>query len=691
MAQSERTSESHRLNRLAGEKSPYLLQHATNPVDWYPWGDEAFARARETDRPVFLSIGYSTCHWCHVMARESFEDPEVASSLNETFVSVKVDREERPDVDAVYMEVCQALTGAGGWPLTIIMTPDKVPFFAATYLPPRSRNGRIGVVELCARVRELWATERGVLLEAGRQIVESLRQGAPSGGEDVDRGLFDAAFRELSRRFDERHAGFGSAPKFPTPHVLVFLLTYWARTGNVRARSMVERTLEAMRGGGIYDQVGFGFHRYSTDERWLVPHFEKMLYDQASHLIAYSEAWRATNTPLFGDTAREIATYVTRDLANPDGGFAAAEDADSEGQEGRFYLWTAEELRAPLPEEDARLAMEVFGVRPEGNFDPHSRLNVLSLHRPLAAVAAREGLSLAALRARLEEVRSALFRHRQTRVRPHRDDKVLTDWNGFMIAALAQAAVALGEPAFAQAAATAASFVLHALRRPDGRLLHRYRAGEAAIEGFADDYAYLTWGLLALYEATFEERWLSEARALTEVLWSDVAHDEGGLSMTPRHAEALPLRPQRVYDGAMPSATSVTLANLVRLGALTGEERFVDRAHRLARASAPWVRRSPADHAHFLTALQGLLDPPPVVRVVGARSDPRTMGLIHAARRLFIPGLAMVLHPPEAREEAPRGLPAPAAYVCVDGRCLPPIETPQEEVRVLEESRPRRD
>jgi uncharacterized protein YyaL (SSP411 family) len=485
-------------NRLAVEKSPYLLQHAGNPVDWEPWGEEAFERARHEDRPVFLSIGYSTCHWCHVMERESFEDPDTARLLNEAFVCVKVDREERPDVDAVYMTVCQMLTGHGGWPLTIVMTPDREPFFAATYIPRKSVAGRIGLVDLVPRIRALWDERRGDILRSAAGIREALARATelPEGAE-TGVAAMESAFRALRARFDPLQGGFGGAPKFPSPHNLLFLLRYADRTGEAAAREMVDLTLRRMRAGGIFDQLGHGFHRYSTDARWLLPHFEKMLYDQALLALACGEAAAALGSAEHARTAREVLGYVLRDLRDPAGGFHSAEDADSEGEEGRFYVWTEAELAEALDDEaDRLLAKAWFGVERAGNFADEATgrrtgANVLHLTGTPAETAVRAGLDPEGAGARIEAIRERLLAARESRERPARDDKVLTDWNGMAIAALARCGAVLGEPEFVQAGREAAEFVLGHLRSPDGSLQHRWRDGEAAIPGFAEDYACL--------------------------------------------------------------------------------------------------------------------------------------------------------------------------------------------------------
>ncbi|MGO9309278.1 MAG: thioredoxin domain-containing protein [Spirochaetia bacterium] len=484
------------MNRLAGQKSPYLLQHAGNPVDWYPWGEEAFAEARRRDKPLFLSIGYSTCHWCHVMERESFADPGVAALMNEAFVSIKVDREERPDLDEHFMNVSRLLTGTGGWPLTVILTADGNAFYAATYIPPENAFGLMGMRDLVPRIRELWEHRREEIDRSAAaiaaEIVKIDRHGPP--GFAARPGATTAAARALAAIFDSKYGGFGGAPKFPTPTLLGILLRAWRRDGDSETLGMVERTLSAMRSGGIYDQLGFGFHRYSTDAQWLVPHFEKMLYDQALHCLAYTEAWQATGVDSWKETAKEICAYVLRDLALPEGAFATAEDADSEGEEGRFYLWTAAEVHSLLGSRAGEFCVR-YGVAGD---------TPRILHRDISD------------RTPPGDAEALLRGTRARRARPLRDDKILADWNGLMIAALARAGRAFDEPPLVQAAEAAARFVTQRMRSADGGLLHRHRDGESAISAFADDYAFLCGGLLELYEATFEPGWLRECIALTD-------------------------------------------------------------------------------------------------------------------------------------------------------------------------------
>ncbi len=451
-------------NRLVFEKSPYLLQHATNPVDWHPWNEEAFQKAQDQDKPVFLSIGYSTCHWCHVMEHESFEDPQVASLINANYIPIKVDREERPDLDQIYMAVCQAVTGTGGWPLTVILTPDKEPFFAGTYFPKESRFGRTGLRELIPKLADLWQNKREELLESADQIVSFLRQDSQPTSGELKKEIFDKAYQQLSGRFDSVQGGFGPAPKFPSAHNLVFLLRYWHHSGQDHALEMVEKTLQKIRLGGIFDQIGFGFHRYSTDPNWLLPHFEKMLYDQAMLVMAYVEAYQATGKNEYSQTAREILTYVLRDMTSPEGGFYSAEDADSEGEEGLFYLWTPAEFREYLGDEGSDLFINLLNLEEEGNFTDEATKtktgqNILYLNKPLVEIAPEIDLSESQLGDLWNKTRQMLFGIREKRIHPMKDDKILTDWNGLMIAACAKAASALEEPRYALAAKNAADFI----------------------------------------------------------------------------------------------------------------------------------------------------------------------------------------------------------------------------------------
>jgi hypothetical protein len=601
-----------KVNRLIKEKSPYLLQHAYNPVDWFPWDDVAFKKAREEDKPVFLSIGYSTCHWCHVMEKESFEDGEIANLMNDAFVSIKVDREERPDIDAVYMSVCQMLTGSGGWPMTIIMTPDKKPFFAGTYLPKEGRFGRIGLKELIPRIKELWQTKRDEILNSSEQISSAVISSSSFKADiPLKEEIFDIAFKEFQERFDEEYGGFGNAPKFPTPHNLMFLLRYWKRYNNESALEMVEKTLTEMRMGGIYDQIGFGFSRYSTNREWLVPHFEKMLYDQALLVMVYTEAYQVTKKDLYKDTAEEILTYVMRDMTSGEGGFYSAEDADSEGEEGKFYLWTIDEIKTILGE-DADIFIKFYNVKEEGNpdkigtgwVDSKGNTNILHAKKSLKEFADKVRLSEEEVKEKLEKEGQKLFAEREKRIHPYKDDKILTDWNGLMISAFAKAAQIFKKKIYSETAIKAADFILLKMFDSEGRLLHRYREGEAAIFGIVDDYVFLIAALLDLYETTFTVKYLKQALKLNDDLLKHFWHNEvGGFFFTPDYGEKLIARQKEIYDGAVPSGNSAAMLNLLRIARITANTKYEKKAEIINKIFSSTVSKYPSGFTQFLIAL----------------------------------------------------------------------------------------
>jgi uncharacterized protein YyaL (SSP411 family) len=598
-------------NRLIHEKSPYLLQHAHNPVEWYPWGPEAFEAARAHNKPVFLSVGYATCHWCHVMEKESFEDPEAAAALNRTFVCIKVDREERPDIDAVYMAACQMVTGRGGWPLTIMMTPDRKPFFAATYIPKTSRFGRPGLIDLCEQITALAGREPSKISESADAVVARLADAFAFEADPQARpehGLLDRAVDEIASRYDAQHGGFDGAPKFPMAHRLLFLLNRYARGNDPGLLKMITHSLTAMRLGGLWDHVGYGFHRYATDNQWLLPHFEKMLYDQAWLAMAYTRAFELTGEPLFESTARDILTYVLRDMTAPQGGFYAAEDADSEGEEGKFYLWSLSEFEDLAGGRNQGPPWsEMFNLHAEGNFLEESTrrktgTNILHLTRTPDQWARQVGLAPAQLSTRWEALRQKLFQRRFERIPPLKDDKILTDWNGMMMSALAQAARVLKDNTYARAAGKAADFVMERLRHPGGGMLHRFRDGQAAIAATANDYAFMIMGLIDLHYAEQVADRLQQAIALQEIMdtvfWDQ---DRGGYFLTARESDELPVRPKEIYDGAIPSANGVALNNLYRLWRLTGEQYWRDQALTLLRAFAGSVQQQPMAFTHTLT------------------------------------------------------------------------------------------
>jgi uncharacterized protein YyaL (SSP411 family) len=682
-------------NRLIREKSPYLIQHAHNPVDWYPWSDEAFERARAENKPIFLSVGYSTCHWCHVMAHESFEDREVAGLMNEAFVCIKVDREERPDVDGIYMSVCQIMTGSGGWPLTILMTHERKPFFAGTYIPKENRHGRIGMIELIQGVERVWKTRPVDVLSSAEQVTTALQQVSKesSAGDPPGNTACRTAYETLAGQFDKSNGGFGGAPKFPSPHHFLFLLRYWKRTGEPMALEMVEKSLSSMRRGGVYDQLGYGFHRYSTDARWRLPHFEKMLYDQAMLSMAFLEAFQATGKTLYAETAGEIFTYVLRDLKAPGGGFFCAEDADSEGEEGKFYQWTESEIREALNPTEAALVIGTFGIEKDGNFlDESTRertgRNVLFLARSPED----------ATRTTLEGAREKLFRARGRRVRPGRDDKILTDWNGLMIAAMAKGAQVLDRPDWAEAAAEAARFVLTRLRDGRGRLLHRYREGEAAVPAMLDDYAFLIWGLLELYEAVFEVDFLKTALDLAD---STVNHfldkKEGGFFFAADDGEEILFRQKDSYDGAIPSGNSVMMLNLLRLTRITGRSDLEQKAIGVSRAFARNIGQLPSAYSQLMVALEFLAGPQFEIVVAGKPGAQDTQEMLDAVRRSFLPNRVLLLRPQGAGSGAIAAI-APytkdmkadggraTAYVCRNFSCAKPVQTIDEMLGLLQAS-----
>ncbi len=688
-------------NRLSGEKSPYLLQHAENPVDWYPWGDEAFERARREDKPVFLSIGYSTCHWCHVMAHESFEDREVADILNSAFVSVKVDREERPDIDNIYMSVCQLMTGRGGWPLTIFLTPDKKPFFAATYLPKTARYGQPGLVDLLGHIIKYWKGDREKILSASEEVFAILNRPTLPGGEGVnaERILFDA-FNAFASIYDIRNGGFGASPKFPTPHNLLFLLRYWEKTGGKSALDMALDTLRKMRLGGIFDHVGFGFHRYSTDAGWLVPHFEKMLYDQALLAMAYIEAYQASGCAFFKETAEEIFKYVLRDMNSPGGAFYSAEDADSEGREGKFYLWTEEDAGRLLEPDDAALAVRIFNIRKDGNFKDEMRgastgENILHLRNDMDKLSSDLGISSPELRRRVENIRKILFAEREKRVRPHRDDKILTDWNGMMIAALAIGGRIFDNDKYTGAAKSAAEFIFDNMMTGDFRLFHRYRDGEAAISGNLDDYAYMIWALVELYQSTFDARRLVTAIRLSESVLAHFADPRTGVFyFTPDDGEKLIARPVSYSDGAAPSGNSVLAYNFIRLAGITGDQKWEQNAERIIKAAAEYIEYSPAGHSMFLICINLLSAGPREVVIAGDLNDGSTRKMLGRLNKSYLPDAVVVLNPEDGEdrlllEAAPRlkeyhkinG--KTTAYVCRNRSCEKPVTDPDELMNLL--------
>ncbi len=679
-------------NRLAGEKSPYLLQHAENPVEWYPWGEEAFLKASSEDKPIFLSIGYATCHWCHVMEHESFEDEEVAGLLNRSYVPIKVDREERPDIDQVYMTVCQATTGGGGWPLSIFMRPDRKPFFAGTYFPKRSRMGMPGLMEIAGKIAELWADGREQLDRISEEITRAIEPKRP---EHVNQlpgpELMERTGRELARSFDPVWGGFGGAPKFPNPHNLNFLMRWHNRNPGSNAFKMVEKTLFSMRFGGIFDQIGFGFHRYSVDEKWLVPHFEKMLYDQALLALSFTDAFLATGEERYAKVVREIFEYVTREMQSPEGGFYCAQDADSEGIEGIFFTWTPAQVTDVIGKDAGDIFCRAYGITPDGNFE--EGMSIPHIEKPFEYLAGDLSMSLPELEKILEDGRKKLLEVREKRVHPLKDDKILVAWNGLMMAALARGAQALGEMSYARAAAGAADFILQKMQTPNGRLYRRYRQGELANPGYADDYAFLIWGLLDLYETTFDVKYLAEAARLQEDMTGIFGDPDGGFYYTGNDSEEMILREKAIYDAALPSSNSVAALNLLRLGRMTGNPGFEKQADLLMRSFSKQVAVLPVAFTHFLQALDFALGPAREILIAGDISSSGTKEMIDTVHRLYCPNRVLMLKESGKRGEdlaeiAPFTGPissggGPAAYICENFSCRNPVGSASELESVL--------
>lgn len=690
-------------NRLIFEKSPYLLQHARNPVDWYPWGDEAFQKAKTEGKPIFLSIGYSTCHWCHVMEHESFENPEIASLMNKTFVCIKLDREERPDIDNIYMTACQAMNGNGGWPLNAFLTSDKKPFFIATYIPPKSQIGRLGMKEFVPRIGELWKEKKKeILADADRMTKVLQKMNRTRSGPAIDSNAFDAAYKQLQERFDSKEGGFSKAPKFPSPHTLSFLLRYHRRTGNAKALSMVEKTLTKMRQGGIYDQVGFGFHRYSTDRDWLLPHFEKMLYDQATLTMAYTEAYQVTSNPWYRRAALETIEYVQKEMTSKEGGFFSAEDADSEGIEGKFYLWTYEQLEKVLSKEEFSFVVDVFEIEKTGNFSsPHCppETNILHLQATFRQLAKQKELKPSQWQEKWEKIRVKLYQNRKLRIPPYKDDKILTDWNGLMIASMAKAGKVFQSKEILQSAKNAGDFVLEKLIDSSGRLVKRYRNQSAGLPAHLDDYAFTVWGMLELYEATFDVKYLQAALRLNKQMidrfWDK---EDGAFFFTADDSEKLLVRAKEAYDGAIPSGNSVAMSNLAKLARMTGDIELEKKAIRIGEFFSLQVNAAPAGHAQMLCSADFLLGPSSEVVFVQGK-DATLLDLqtfLSPLNRKFHPNKVVisVSADPKNRQDLIEVLPflknqplkhdRISVYVCKDRTCRQPTGDPEKMMEYLD-------
>ena len=668
-------------NRLINETSPYLLQHANNPVDWYPWGEEALGRARDEDKPILLSIGYSACHWCHVMERESFENDDIAEIMNLNFVNIKVDREERPDLDAVYMEAVQMLTGSGGWPMTVFLTPDGKPFYGGTYFPPVDRHNMPGFPRLLETVSQAYRNSNSEIRRVTDQLTEQMGRTAnmPRGTGALDESILHNAYNTLATNFDYQNGGVGSAPKFPQAMTLEILLRYHAHGHNERALSMLNLTLEKMARGGIYDQVGGGFHRYATDAFWLVPHFEKMLYDNALLARLYLHSWLATGRALYRRITEEILDYVLREMTGEHGGFFSATDADSEGEEGKFFVWSPEEIEEALGSEDAGLFSAFYGVSQRGNFEGK---NILNISVKAADFAERRGVTLERLVDVIRRGKETLRLAREEREHPLLDDKALASWNGLMLRACAEAGAALERQDYLDAAARNAAFLLEVMR-PEGTLLRSYREGQAKLHGFLEDYSFVADGLLSLYEATFQQRWLDGAVELADemisLFWDE---GEGCFYDTGRDHEELVIRPRDVFDNAQPCGGSVASDVLLRLSVITGNEDYASKAVAPLRTLTELMGRAPAGTGRWLAALDFYLSTPKEVAVVGPLDDPDTVALLRTVNGRYLANRVIVGADGESAAAA-SGLPLlegrgmvdgrPTAYVCENYACQLPV------------------
>ncbi|MCL4691769.1 MAG: thioredoxin domain-containing protein [Candidatus Hydrogenedentes bacterium] len=701
MATKHETAPKH-TNRLIDATSPYLLQHAHNPVDWYPWGEEAFERARNEDKPIFLSIGYAACHWCHVMEHESFEDEAVAEILNEHFISIKVDREERPDIDEIYMTAVQIMTGSGGWPMSVFLTPELKPFYGGTYFPPQDMMGRPGFKSLLRSIADAWVNRRDEVMKSAEQLTQYVRnsQDMRTGAEgDLAVELLQAAVGDLRETFDTIHGGWGGAPKFPSSPSIELLLRQHAHTGESDLLEMATQTLTEMCRGGIYDHLGGGFHRYSVDAQWLVPHFEKMLYDNAQLSEVYLDAHQATGDPLFARVAREVLDYEIRDMQDPGGAFHSTEDADSEGKEGIFYTWRHDEIIEHLGKEEGELFCAYYSVEPNGNFTSHesyhSGLNILHISKDPGAVAKDAGISRDDLEKRIAACRERLMNVRKQRVRPGLDDKILTSWNGLIIGSLAQAYSVLGDERYRDAAVRAADFVLLEMTK-DGVLLRSHRNGESRIPGYLDDYAFFATGLIDLYEATFDVRWLNEADRLAtgmiELFWDDA---NGGFYFTREGQQDVLTRTKPTYDGAEPSGNSMAAWALARLAKLTDNRDYAQKAERILRINTANMASAPRGFMKMLCVADFHLSPTREIAIAGEPDSEPVQAYLHALNGAFIPNKVVALIDPSSAEAdalekrvpllASKSLVngEPAVYVCENFACKQPVTTPEALMETL--------
>ena len=636
-------------NRLIKEKSPYLLEHATNPVDWYPWGEEAFEIAKKEDKPIFLSIGYSSCHWCHVMRNESFEDESVAHVLNKWFVCIKVDREERPDIDHVYMSFSHAMTGKGGWPLSIFMTWEQKPFYAATYIPKENNDGILGIIELASTIHEIWEKEREKILTSSDETVRVLNESiTTSSNERLEKRILSDCYENLVVNYDAEYGGFGKSPKFPTPHSLLFLLRWWKETKDPSILEIVERTLLGMYSGGIFDHIGYGFARYSVDEKWLVPHFEKMLYDNALLAKVYTEAFLATGRLIYKEIAEKVIDYVLRDMKSPEGGFYSAEDADSEGVEGKFYLWTRDEIISILGDKEGAWFSSVYGVTDEGNFEGKNILNLIGNDY--------EELMTEAMKRRLNEARMKLFEMREKRVRPHQDDKMLTSWNGLMIGTLAYAGRSFQSEKYIKAAKNAADFVLSKIVNKEGKLLAYFREGEARLDAYLDSYSFFVSGLLEIHQATMDDEYLKLSIHYTdEMLKLFLDEKTGDFYLNSKESEKLVVEAKDLYDSALPSGNSVAAMNLMVLYSLTENMRYNTYGKNLFESHGKILKEQPSGFTYLLSAFIPFLNGTSSIVIAGNRKDEETKKMLELVYKSYLP-MTTVLVQEKNEEKEKRSL-----------------------------------
>jgi len=675
-------------NRLINENSPYLLQHADNPVNWYPWGNQAFNKAKRENKPIFLSIGYSTCHWCHVMAHESFEDKNVAKILNDSFVSIKVDREERPYIDNIFMTVCQSLTGSGGWPLTIIMTPNKNPFFAGTYIPKESRLGQSGLLVILPKIINLWKNKKEIIQNSANQITQEIRKILKiTSGQKLDESIINITFNRLLENFDEENGGFGNYPKFPIPHNIMFLLRYHKKIRNKMLLNMVEKTLIKMRLGGIYDQIGYGFHRYSTDNHWFLPHFEKMLYDQALLALAYIEAYQITKREFYKKTVEEILQYVEEELTSNEGGFYSSQDADSEGVEGKYYIWSYSELKKILSTSEFEIAVNIFNLKKSGNLksnSPHmvNSKNILFLTKTLSESAIILKIPEKKLSQTVNEVIKKVHSARKLRSPPKTDDKIITSWNGLMVVAYAKAYQMFENEKYLKKCKKADEFFDKKMKMFDGGLFHTYRENKTNIEGNADDYAFMIWGLIELYYSTFQNRYLRKALTLNKYYINHFWDNEnGGFFYTSDRADVVINRYKEIYDGALPSSNSVSLVNLIRLFRLTGNLDLEKKSIQMIKLFSNIVKKNPSAHTHFLMGIILAYSPNNKLVIIGEKDNPITKKMIEKVRKPFNPFTEAVLITGNNKkdgsfiihkEDYKKINNKTTVYVCVNNTCKPP-------------------